>query len=198
MRSSDGCPSDRRRIYLQRAGDRRSAGQGATARAGAGAWRRRLRDTVRLDRRDRSSHRRGAVAAQRGCRCQGRDVEHPSDQVRQVATGADAPQHRKRVASVSLDARPGGRVSLPRKMRRSPSAREAEGRGCHWATVRSIASLADCVGNWVGATAELTMPRASTTCGTPSSCAVSCSGKPRAWTSIRPCCRCRPASAMRW
>ena len=83
---------------------------GATARARTRASRRRLRDTVRPDRLYGSSHRRGAVAAQRGCRFQGREVEHPPDQVRQVATGANAPQHRGRAASVSLDARSGGRA----------------------------------------------------------------------------------------
>jgi len=95
-----------------------------------------------------------------------------------------------------------GYVTWPRGRRRriahSSSAPAVDDEVCHLATVRCTASSATCASNWAGATAVHTMPHASMTCGTPSSCAASCSGKPKAWTSIRPCCRCRPTSGIRW
>ena len=177
--------------------DRRSAGRRAAARADAGSARRRLRDAVRSDRLHRAADLRGAVAAQRGRRSQVRHAHHSPDQVRQVAPGAHAPEYRGGAASLSLDARPGGRVCAGRRrvLRRHarPTAGIATGRHA-----RCIASSPACASSWAGATAALTTPRASTICGTPSSSAASCCGTPRAWTSIRRCCRCRPTSGMRW
>ena len=100
--------------HLQRAGVRRSAGRRAPARTRAWPARHGLRDAVRSDRLLRAAAVRGAGAAQHGRRSQARDADHPPDQVRQVAPGAHASEQRRGLASLSIDARPVGRVSAGR------------------------------------------------------------------------------------
>ena len=81
---------------------------------------------------------RGAGAAQRGRRSQVRDAHHPPNQVRQVASGAHAPQHRRGTASLSLDARPGGRVGAGRGPVLRRHARSTTGNAAEHAQVHRV------------------------------------------------------------
>ena len=62
------------------------------------------------------------------------------------------------------------------RRRRSSSARAGSGWGSRSGDTRCIASSTNCARNWAGSTAAPTTRRASTTCGTPSSCGACCCG----------------------
>lgn len=56
----------------------------------------------------------GGGAAQHGRRSRARDAHHPPNQVRQVTSGADASELHRGTASLSIDARPVGRIGAGR------------------------------------------------------------------------------------
>ena len=114
------------------------------------------------------------------------------------AKSRQVPMHPSTVAALRRYRRLRDLAIADTDSRRSSSAREAAGGDSDSATARCVASSPRCVNSWDGATAERIMPSASTIYGTPSSCVASCSGMPRASTSTRRCCRCRPTWVMRW
>ena len=146
----------------------------------------------------RAAGLRGAVAAQRRCRSQARDADRPPDQVRQVAPGADAPEHAWRHCAAIAAMRDlagesaRGRCRVLRRHAR-PTAGHAAGRPPGGSRLRRAAPA-------IG----LAQPRRSPCPAHPRPAAHlrrpphRCSGRPRASTSIRRCCRCRPTSGMRW
>ncbi len=66
-----------------------------------------------------------------------RDAHHPPNQVRQVASGADASQLRRRTASLSIDARPVGRIGAGRGCVLRRHARATTGHATEYAWRRT-------------------------------------------------------------
>ena len=162
-RSSDGCPSARRRTST--AERRCSSCWPPRAQLGPSPGLRGLvYETLfgliascglRLSEALSLTHRRR--------RSQARPADDPAHEVRQVAPGAAASEHGQGLGPLPLDAGRGRRLTRRRRAvlhrHAGTPVRQADQRDAKW-----TASSPSCAANWAGSTAARTTRRASTTC----------------------------------